>query len=427
MVKSFVFALVVATAMVFVAAPAEAAYSDVPANHWAAPAVQYVAGDHDWMASADGTFRPDALVTRRELARALARAFAPGEQPDPTLTFSDLPASDADYAGANVTVKLGWMVASNGAFQPEGTVTKRILDRAMVFALGLRQEINGLNAIATADGVRIAHRSDFSYLVLADQLKLHYNYPKANEAPELLPGTPVRRSDTAYALWRAATAAGTWRVSALERFRSIILPALTPEQKKTVEFAFTYVGYPYVWAGEWFRKTPDPYCCGTQPIGGFDCSGFAWWVLRAPAGGWDNTSYRKYTGWSLPQRSSADIAEAAPVRLTSEQIAPLDVLLFDTDSSTSDGTDYASVDHVGVALGGGWMVHSSGSSGGATIDWVGDGWWRDHFRWGRRIAGKQPAPAASPAPTASPSPSASSAPSASPSTSPSPSPSASHA
>ena len=36
-------------------------------------------------------------------------------------------------------------------------------------------------------------------------------------------------------------------------------------------------------------------------------------------------------------------------------------------------------------IGRGWALDSSSTPGGVTIMWVGSGWYRDHFKWGRRV------------------------------------------
>jgi cell wall-associated NlpC family hydrolase len=365
--------------------PAAPTFDDVPNDHWAAPAIKTVAVDHDFMQGAQRTFRPGAPVTRRELARALVRAFAPGAQPDAALTFSDLPSSDPDYPAADVAVKRGWLAAPNNAFAPEASVTKRQLDRTLLVALGAQAAIRGLSAIHTQDGTALAHPSDMAVLALANVLGLHHNY-SPDESNELMAWSAIRRQDAAFAIARAFAIQGQWQVQQLARYDDVTLPNLTQQQRAAAQFALSYVGYPYVWGGEWFRSTASGYCCGAQASGGFDCSGFSWWALRAPAGSWDNTKWRPYAGWALPERTSYDMAKGTKARIALGDVRPLDVLLFDTDSVTSDGTDWQSVDHVGVALGNGWMIHSSGGRAGVTVDWVGDGWWHDHFRWARRIA-----------------------------------------
>jgi cell wall-associated NlpC family hydrolase len=58
-----------------------------------------------------------------------------------------------------------------------------------------------------------------------------------------------------------------------------------------------------------------------------------------------------------------------------------DLMLF----SDGGGKTWQDADHVGVYLGNGWMIHSTGSNGGVAIESVATGWWHDHLLWGRRL------------------------------------------
>lgn len=375
-------AMAVAAATMASAGPASAAFSDVPSGHWAASAIRYVARDHAWMRDY-GTeeFRPGKYLTRRQLARGVVRAFALSDEPDPSITFSDLPESDRYFRYANVAVKRSWMTRSGEAFRPDDRVSKTELDRVLVKALGLGPETRGLDAIQTAGGTRLAHPARFPYLVLALELGLHYNHPTSNEGRELIPSEKVRRADAAYALYRAALARGTYRISALERYRTVVLPNMNAAKRKVVEWAFRFAGYPYLYAGEWHRRTRSGYCCGAQANGGFDCSGFAWWVLARPTSGWDNTRFRPYTGFRLPERASRYMARGTTDRLTWKESRATDLMFFDS----SGGRRWEGVDHAGIYLGRGWLIDSSSSRDGVSLSWARSGWYRDKFVWSRRV------------------------------------------
>jgi cell wall-associated NlpC family hydrolase len=378
--KTTAIAFVLATASAASASPARASFADVPPDHWAFAAIDSVAGQRDWLRDhGDGEFRPEDPLLRRHLARAVVRAFAPSEQPGPT--FSDLPRNDPFFPFASAAAKLGWMRPTGDRFRPDEQVTTDELDRALTRALGLGPEIEGLNSIRTADGQPLAHPAEFGERVVAHQLGLHHNHPGTNEARELVPGGAVFRADGAYALWKASAARGTSKVTALARYRRVVLPRLTPARRLLAEFALSFAGYPYVWAGEWYTASPPGYCCGAQLQGGFDCSGFAWWVLRAPGEGWDNSSLRPYLGWALPERSSREMARSTTAQLTFEQSRAADLMFF----STAGGQRWNDVDHAGIYLGRGWMIHSSGSRDGVSMEYVKTGWYRDRFLWSRRI------------------------------------------
>jgi len=68
----------------------------------------------------------------------------------------------------------------------------------------------------------------------------------------------------------------------------------------------------------------------------------------------------------------------APRRVKYDDLRPGDPMFYDGDFN---GT----VDHVDTYIGNGWALDSSSTPGGVTIMWVGSGWYRDHFRWGRRV------------------------------------------
>ncbi len=415
--RPLVLSLAVAGFLAAVVPPASATtFSDVPTSHWAYSAVQYVTSK-SFITPYASAFRPDQLATRLELARALTGAYAPNEPVDPTITFSDLPATTYGYRVANIAVKMRWLSTINGAFDPSGTVSKGTMDRAFVLALGLNNVAAGLNRIQSSDGYHFLHALWFGNYIIANELHLNFNYPSALEKQEVLVSSSISRAFLANALWQASTVS-QWQLDSLQSYATIVLPQMSDVEKQVVNFAFRYAGYPYVYAGEWYKPTGSGYCCGTQLQGGFDCSGFAWWVLKAPAGSWDNSTIRGYKGWLLPERGAAAMTGDAPVRYSFANLQPGDLLGFNTDGA---GTGWQGVDHAAIYLGNGWMVHSSGSRGGVSIDFIGNGsWWYSRLVWGRRLLPTYTPPPPPPPPPSPPSPSPTPSASPSPSTSPTP-------
>ncbi len=354
-------------------------FTDVPRAHWAREAISYVAVDHAWMRDlGPDLFMPDEVETRRLFARTLVRAFAGGAAPGVgSPAFSDLDPADPFYRFAAIAVQRGWMGRIGDGFRPFDPVTTRQAHRGLVLALGLNREVRGLSAMTTANGVRLGSRGGFAPLALGMTLGLRYNH--ADEALDVGPNSSLNRAEVAYSLWRAKRAAGVdaWRLSALSPYRDVTIGALGPSLNRAIRFGLRYVGYPYVWAGEWGTASPVGYCCGPQPVGGFDCSGLMWWVLRRAGGGFDNTAIRGYRGWALPERSSRDMASGGVLR-TYREARPGDLLFFDGDR---DGV----VDHVSLYLGRDWALDASGGYGGTQILWLGDGWYRDHLVGARDI------------------------------------------
>jgi len=362
-------------------------FSDLTASdNWAKEGIRYVAGTNDWMrdftANSDGTypFRPQAIETRKYLARSVVRAFAPDEAPDPSIVFPDLDASSGWYRYAAIAVEHGWIAKKpDGSFAPDDPVTMIMLHRALVLALGLKRVAVALNHIHTRSGVTFRVPMSFGTTLLGMRLDLRYNAPTGAEAMDVGPSDVMPRTQVAYSLWRATTQP-SWSVGdLLIQYANVELPNLGPRMLSIVQWGVRYVGYPYVWGGEWGLSSPEPTALGGQPRSGFDCSGFAWWLLRADDNSiWEVAPPRPYAGWELAQRTSADMAAMTSKRIAFRDLRPGDLMFYDGDG---DGT----VDHVDTYIGNGYSLDSSSTPGGVTIMWVGDGWYRQHFMFGRRV------------------------------------------
>jgi cell wall-associated NlpC family hydrolase len=367
-------------------------FADLSGYGWATNQIRWVAKDNSWMLdfapNPNGTydFRPAAIETRKYLARSVVRAFAPDEQPDGSVVFSDVDASTSWYRWAAVAVQHGWMTAHNGVFNPDGPVTMAMVHRALVLAVGLGPAANALNHIHTRDGAHFTVAPNFGTTVLGMLLDLRYNAPTGSESMDVSPPDDMSRAQVAYSLARATTLP-SWVVPDLRgQYQNVELPHLGPRMLAVVQWGIRYAGFPYVWGGEWGFDRPEPSALGGQPRSGFDCSGLTWWLLRADDGNtWSISPPRPYKGWSLPQRTSTDMAAMARKRITYNHLEPGDIMFYDGDG---DGV----VDHVDTYIGNGYALDSSSTPGGVSIMWVGNShglygsdWYRTHFRWGRRI------------------------------------------
>ena len=361
-------------------------FADLDAGDaWAKSAIRWVAKDNSWMLdfapNQDGTynFRPNAIETRKYFARSVVRAFAPDEQPDPSIVFSDLDTSTAWYRYAAVAVDHGWITARDGSFDPDGRVTMAVVHRALSLALGLGPAAKALNGVHTRDGVHFKTAPNFGTTVLGMRLGLRYNAPTGSERMDVAPDDAMPRAQVAYSLWKATTQP-SWNVpNLLAQYDDVQLPHLGPRVLDIVRWGTRYAGYPYIWGGEWGLERTEPSALGGQPRSGFDCSGLTWWLLRADDGGaWNVHPPRPYQGWSLPQRTSADMSTMAPKRIHFPDLEPGDIMFYDGDGN-------GVVDHVDTYIGNGYALDSSSTPGGVTIMWVGNGWYRDHFMWGRRV------------------------------------------
>ena len=361
------------------------AWSDLGKDDlWAKAAIDHVAGTNDWMRDVapdpDGNwrFRPDAFESRARWASALMRAFAPDEAPDPAIRFPDLEQTDPRWPAAAIAVAHRWILRAHGrAFEPTTPVAARNVHRSLVLALGMGDTAASLDRLATKDGHVFDTPPGFGFDLLAMRLGLRFNN-KVDEAQDVTPNDRLRRKQVAWSLFRATTL-DTWVVPSLrDQYAGMALPRMNAARRAIVDWGARYVGYPYIWGGEWGLETPEPPAFGSQPGPGFDCSGLSWWALRRDAPPWEVSPPRPYEGWSLPQRTSAEMSRLTKVRLGYRKLVPGDLMFYDGDR---DGT----VDHVDVFVGNGWALDSSSSVGGVTLMWVKSGWYRDHFVHGRRI------------------------------------------
>jgi hypothetical protein len=356
-------------------------WSDVPRTYWAHRAIDDVGETHNWMrdyaANTDGTvpFKPARVESRKLFARAMVRAFAPNTAIDTSIHFTDLPNDATFYPFANVAVQKGWMRATGGAFLPEDGVTMALVHRAIIYALGLKAAANGLNHIHTHNGFAFTTPTNFGSTLIGMRLGLRFNH--SDESLDVKPTDLLPRAEVAWSLYRATTLP-SYAIADMEPYATIELPTIGPKKQAFIQWGIKFVGYPYVWGGDWDTARHAGYCCGAQPVGGFDCSGLTWWIMKHAGGGWDNHPPRPYAGWSLPQRTSHDMATVGDIHWHHLQVG---------DISFYDGNNDGIVDHVDTYIGNGWALDSSSTPAGVTIMWVGTGWYRDHFVHARRIIG----------------------------------------
>jgi cell wall-associated NlpC family hydrolase len=320
------------------AAPAHAGLRGVP--EWALPAVRYLVGEGAVEAA---TFKANEPMKRSAFKKVMAKTFG------------------------------------GGYTRTKGYVTAAEVSAALVRALGKSPIASELRKAESPDGWQPRVDRWFGSEIVSREMGLRRDRPTSEEGREASAGEPMRQADVAYAVWKAKTSPSTWSADALAGFS---LSSYGPVRREVVEYALSLVGTPYVWGGEWVRKTPVGYPYGAQAHGGVDCSGFVWYVLRKKAAGWAPAG-RPYEGWAFPERSSADMAAAAPKRLSYRQLQPGDVVFFAPDGRKAKAS---TVYHAGLYLGRGWIIHSSGSRAGVSLASIAPGsWWHDQIAWGRRV------------------------------------------
>jgi cell wall-associated NlpC family hydrolase len=253
---------------------------------------------------------------------------------------------------------------------PTATVTMSGLDTKLVTTLGLMDTAKLFTQSAKSAG--LAPPARFGTEAVARLLGLRTDHPAALDNLELSPNEPASHAEAAYSAARVLHF-GEWDSASTEQLAAtFVLPALTSWQKQVLTTAVRFIGYPYVWGGE-SETTSSPY--GPQVHGGFDCSGFVWRVYKLqayPDAGKLADVLKGRTTYAM----SGEVAAAKRISLA--KLQPADVIFFGAAGPKSKP---AQVNHMGLYLGNGWFIHSSGY--GVAIAPL-TGWYAKRFAWGRR-------------------------------------------
>lgn len=327
---------VLLTAVLALLAPATAEAAK-PARSWAHAEIKLVVS-RGLMAESVAAFKPNAPLTQTALSDLVAGLTEDEAEPR------------AQQSAAQVTIAQ--------------------LDARLVRALGLGDAASSFNRAAATARTRPPAR--FGTEVVARLLGLRKNHEAPNDALERLPSDPATRAEAAYSAAQILRFSG-WELREVEESAAAFeLPDLTSWQRRILSTAFGRIGFPYVWGGESDTRV-SPF--GVQTSGGFDCSGFAWRVFKHQTGPGGAQLARMLGG----RTAAAMAGEAGPNRrIRFANLAPADLVFF------ADGgprAKPAAVDHMGINIGNGWMIHSSRQ--GVALARL-DGWYARRLAWGRR-------------------------------------------
>ena len=297
------------------------------------------------------------LVTAHGLLGGDAADF----RPDDPLTAGDL----ADLV-AGLTGKPTVPPAN-----PSATVTIVQLDAALIRGEGLGAAAARFRAGAVAAGLNPPYR--FGPEVVARLLGLRTDHPRSQEYLEPAPSSVASRAEAAYSAARILGWQGWEKQYVLGLSTAFSLPAVSGWQQTILQQAVSLIGYPYVFAGT--SEKPQTVLGQAVP-GGFDCSGFVWRVYKL-------ASYAVGTPLAATLKGRTTYAMSGEVpaseRIAFADLEPGDVVFFGTDGPRSKPSQ---VYHTGIYLGGGWMIHSSGT--GVSLAPISSGYYAKAFAWARR-------------------------------------------
>lgn len=319
---------VVAVVAAFAAQPAAAA-------SWAQPQIKAVVAN-GLMGPSVSNFRANQNITRAELGEALAALTG-----EPQVVVD-----------------------------PDAEVSIAELDAKIVKALGLRPDARTFQRKVKEAGLQPPRR--LGNEVVARLIWLRFNHPQEDDNLELRPQDPATRAEAAYSLARALQISQWDRDNVAALADSFSLPNYGDWPKRVLQRAVHFIGYPYVWGGMSERQQVT---FGVTSRGGFDCSGFVWRIYKLqpyPNGGSLSSVLQGRTTYQM----SGEVPKSK--RIPFDRLKAADVAFFGSDGRRSSPSQ---VDHTGIALGKGWMIHSS-SQGVAFVPLT--GWYRDRFAWARR-------------------------------------------
>ncbi len=358
-------------------------YADVPKAHWAYAAITSVTdrgvSGHRLLGDYGSAFKPEKAVLRSEMARALVSAAGRQSADYTPVAIGDVSPQHPYYTDIQLALKYKFMTLDKARnFSPDKPVTASNAETLLVRWLKARYPTSSWKLLTSLSvtrwepnpGWRPKAPSYLPSIIASRQLQLRVNHSSADEQREVTPGQPISRAEVASMFKRGYDAGSTWQLSGLAGFADITFPPLSDRQKEITSFALKYIGYPYVWAGEYPTKD-SPY--GYQKAGGFDCSGFAFYVMKMKFG----------YPITVNERGGGAMAAKAKPHITRKNLTGGDLIFFGYQGPKSA---ISAIYHVGLYLGNGWFIHSTGSSDGVTLASLDSStYWKTYFAWGRRL------------------------------------------
>jgi cell wall-associated NlpC family hydrolase len=342
--------------------------TDVPTTFWASQQIRWSISS-GWIPIRTGVFQPAHNASRLAAARVLASA---------NQLINHQPIQADPFAQA---VDAGWILPGTG---PGDTITQLGFDRGIVHMLHLQTSVQRLLQMKTADGWHPALPVGFGAEQIVRDVGARWNVPFGADSWETWPSSTLRRANLAVQAYLLGHLSSWWQYSVSSQLNVVnALPQYPPLKQAVLGFALKYAGAPYVWGG--VSNQPQTLF-GLPAAGGFDCSGFVWWVLKEQSYSVNGTTW---SGDSKIQwRSTYDMAAHIPVanRISYANLKPGDILFWSSNPKgalTASSTIY----HTGIYLGNGWTINSHGSGAGVTIDNMapGAGWFHDAFAFGWRV------------------------------------------
>jgi S-layer homology domain len=152
-------------------------FSDVPSNYWARPFIERLAIENIVAGYPDGTFRPEQTIDRDELAAMIRDAFGQTKQvkqiPSGSV-FKDVPANYWAASAIEQAYEKGFMQADDrGFFRPKEEVSRLQALQALVNGLNLspKRSIASTSQVTHANKPQTAKRFLFPPLAITNLMQ----------------------------------------------------------------------------------------------------------------------------------------------------------------------------------------------------------------------------------------------------------------
>ncbi len=334
-------------------------------------------------------------ATRRELVMLLQSVTRLPTGPTGT-AWRDVAADDPQGAAARRAVQRGWLTTRGGQVALDTPLTGMDANRAWTLAVGMGRAVARMSRFADGSGRRFALPDGFATAIAARESGLRRNYPAADDKYERTDRQPLRLADLVLMASRGRDIRRSGLPSSARALQTFSIPAIDPLFTPLVQRAVALVGNPYVWGGEW----PDPNSpLDPQAAGGFDCSGFVWFV-------WRTGDRAAEAAFNMPDGRTTYTMNVGKrgKRIAWNRAAAGDLVFFG-DRGLRTPLNQAS--HMAISLGNKWIIHSSGGRGGVSISYLPTYWPRGlqnarTFRVSDTVAPAPDTPGTTPAPTTGP-------------------------
>lgn len=156
-------------------------FTDVDVSAWYADAVRQMTGFGLVNGYADGTFLPEASITRAEFVTILSRI--PHEEADSDMRFIDVPETHWAFDAVNTALAQGWVTGDpSGLFRPDDSITRAEVVTVLNRILG---RTGDAVMASTGEGIRImpdVPDTHWAYLAMLEATTDHeYEKTEAGE------------------------------------------------------------------------------------------------------------------------------------------------------------------------------------------------------------------------------------------------------